>query len=321
MAPGYQHEFFLTLPFPACALEFDTQGNLYTNDSLEFGTGLVNILKISKDGNYDLPYEIYASYGTDMRGVNGLDFDPAGSLFVSEFEHPCCDPVTDDGDSGLIRKIDKHIRISDPLVFSEFRPTGIAAIGRDALVFPARKWSDLNFSELYAVDDFDKQEVSFLQTPPWPLTAIAVDHRGNLFVGLPCGDPPCWVLGLNPYTDEWMGIATFNKYVEELNFDAEGNLYALEDCEIKEDKDNADIIKLILPHVMVLDCDTDIVEWPFEDGSTITDIVEECAVDAENHGAFVKCVANLTNNLKKEGIITGEEKGAIVSCAAQADIY
>ena len=45
-----------------------------------------------------------------------------------------------------------------------------------------------------------------------------------------------------------------------------------------------------------------------------------CADDANNHGQFVSCVAQLTNFLKQQGIITGQEKGAIQSCAAQADI-
>jgi hypothetical protein len=31
-------------------------------------------------------------------------------------------------------------------------------------------------------------------------------------------------------------------------------------------------------------------------------------------------VAHLTNDLKKDGFISGREKGAIQSCAAQADI-
>ena len=55
-------------------------------------------------------------------------------------------------------------------------------------------------------------------------------------------------------------------------------------------------------------------------GCTIADQIDECAEGASNHGDFVSCVANLTNNLKKAGIITGQEKGKIQSCAAQADI-
>ena len=55
-------------------------------------------------------------------------------------------------------------------------------------------------------------------------------------------------------------------------------------------------------------------------GCTIADEIARCAADAGNHGAFVNCVAHLTNLLKAQGIITGSEKGAIQRCAAQSDI-
>ena len=38
------------------------------------------------------------------------------------------------------------------------------------------------------------------------------------------------------------------------------------------------------------------------------------------HGAFVSCVAHSLNALKKAGVITGKEKGALQRCAAQADM-
>jgi hypothetical protein len=53
---------------------------------------------------------------------------------------------------------------------------------------------------------------------------------------------------------------------------------------------------------------------------TISDLIAECAAQAKNHGAFVSCVAKLTNDLKKAGLITGAEKGRIQSCAAQTAI-
>lgn len=319
LAPGYQSEFFLTLPFPTAALAFDINGNLYANNANEFNSGKVNIWKINKDLNYAKPYDLYVSYETVMRGVNGLDFDSAGSLFISEFENPCCDPFTETGDAGFIRKVDKQRRVRDPVFFPDFRPTGIATTGKDSLIFPARKWSDASFAELYAVDNFKKKQVSFIGEADWPMTAIAVDRSGNTFVGVPCAGPPCRVLGYNPYTADWMGIATFNKYVEELNFDSEGDLYALEDNEADAGESNADIIKLILPHVVAFGCDTGIVEWPFEDENTITSMIDECAVDAESHGELVSCVAELTNILKKEGIISGQEKGAIQNCVARTN--
>lgn len=40
----------------------------------------------------------------------------------------------------------------------------------------------------------------------------------------------------------------------------------------------------------------------------------------KNHGQFVSCVAHATNALKKAKMITGQQKGQIMSAAAQADI-
>jgi hypothetical protein len=53
---------------------------------------------------------------------------------------------------------------------------------------------------------------------------------------------------------------------------------------------------------------------------TISDLIAECAAHARNHGAFVSCVAELINELKKAGVITGAEGGRIQSCAAQSAI-
>jgi len=72
--------------------------------------------------------------------------------------------------------------------------------------------------------------------------------------------------------------------------------------------------------VIIGDCDSGVANPLFDDGCTISDLIAECAVDANNHGQFVSCVAHLTNDLKKDGFISGQEKGAIQSCAAQADI-
>jgi hypothetical protein len=37
------------------------------------------------------------------------------------------------------------------------------------------------------------------------------------------------------------------------------------------------------------------------------------------HGKYMKCVRNETKSLKKAGVISGKEKGAINSCAAKSD--
>jgi hypothetical protein len=58
----------------------------------------------------------------------------------------------------------------------------------------------------------------------------------------------------------------------------------------------------------------------FTNGCTISDLIGHVAAGAQNHGGFVSGVAGLTNDLKKQGFITGAQKGAIQSCAAGASI-
>lgn len=72
--------------------------------------------------------------------------------------------------------------------------------------------------------------------------------------------------------------------------------------------------------VIIDGCDTGVANDMVDDGCNISDGIAECAERAKNHGAFVNCVARLANELKKKGIITGKEVGAIVKCAANADI-
>ena len=54
--------------------------------------------------------------------------------------------------------------------------------------------------------------------------------------------------------------------------------------------------------------------------STMSDLIADCAASAGNHGEFVSCVSALSNQWKADGLITGAQKGAIQSCAAQANL-
>ncbi len=72
--------------------------------------------------------------------------------------------------------------------------------------------------------------------------------------------------------------------------------------------------------VVIDGCDSGVPNHLGEDGCTMVDLIDQIAAAATNHGGFVSAVAALTNAYKKEGIITGKEKGKIQSCAAQADI-
>jgi len=72
--------------------------------------------------------------------------------------------------------------------------------------------------------------------------------------------------------------------------------------------------------IVIDGCDTGVPNPVSEDGCKGSDAFAECAASARNHGDFVSCVAYVTNQMKKSGAITGEQKGAIMSCAAQANI-
>lgn len=64
-------------------------------------------------------------------------------------------------------------------------------------------------------------------------------------------------------------------------------------------------------------CDTGVANV-FIGCSTMNDLIADCAVNACNHGAFVRCVARLARNWKRAGLITGRQKGRIIRCAARS---
>jgi len=86
------------------------------------------------------------------------------------------------------------------------------------------------------------------------------------------------------------------------------------------DDDDACPCSDLSPSVVIDNCDSGVPNTLLPTGCTISDLLEECVEEADDHGAFVSCVAQMTNYLKKRRIITGQEKGAIQSCAAQANI-
>jgi hypothetical protein len=72
--------------------------------------------------------------------------------------------------------------------------------------------------------------------------------------------------------------------------------------------------------VVIGGCNSGVTNTTFASGCRITDQINDCAVGASNHGGFVSCVSHLTNDLKKAGVISGSQKGAIQSCAGGASI-
>ena len=72
--------------------------------------------------------------------------------------------------------------------------------------------------------------------------------------------------------------------------------------------------------VVIDSCDSGVTNTLFPSGCSLADRLADCAAGVKNHGKYVSCVARLTNTLKREGLITGRQKGKIQSCAAKADI-
>ena len=71
-------------------------------------------------------------------------------------------------------------------------------------------------------------------------------------------------------------------------------------------------------NVVIDGCNSGVTDAVLPSGRTISDLISECAKDASNHGHFASCVAHVTNDLREIRTISGQQKGAIQSCAAQA---
>lgn len=74
------------------------------------------------------------------------------------------------------------------------------------------------------------------------------------------------------------------------------------------------------PSIVIDECDTEVENEMLDDGCTMADLIMQCADGAVNHGAFVRCVSHLANLWKCQGLINGQQKGAIMSCAGQANL-
>ena len=57
----------------------------------------------------------------------------------------------------------------------------------------------------------------------------------------------------------------------------------------------------------------------FPTGCTSADLIANLAAASTNHGSFVSGIADLTNEWKADGLISGREKGAIQSAAARSN--
>jgi hypothetical protein len=72
----------------------------------------------------------------------------------------------------------------------------------------------------------------------------------------------------------------------------------------------------VRPTIVLCDVNSGVPNTVFENGCSMSDLIAQLAASARNHGAFVSAVAKLTNQWVQEGLITGQQKGAIESAAA-----
>lgn len=76
----------------------------------------------------------------------------------------------------------------------------------------------------------------------------------------------------------------------------------------------------LTPTVVIDGCDSTVPNLQVADGCNVLDEIAVFAAEAGNHGEFVRRVSRLTNDLKKMGLLSGLDKDAIQSCAAEAGI-
>ena len=99
--------------------------------------------------------------------------------------------------------------------------------------------------------------------------------------------------------------------VEDIDSDSDGIMDCGDNCP------NSDLSVTVL----IDGCDTGVSNYEIGDnGCYLSDWIIECAMNAKNHGHFVRCVVHITHDLVSYGIITGMEKGEINSCAGKADL-
>lgn len=72
--------------------------------------------------------------------------------------------------------------------------------------------------------------------------------------------------------------------------------------------------------LFVAAADTGVPNTTFRNGCTMGDYIAMAAASARNHGAFVSAVAHFGNEWRAAGVITGNQKGAIQSAAAQSNL-
>ncbi len=87
-----------------------------------------------------------------------------------------------------------------------------------------------------------------------------------------------------------------------------------------DDLDDACPYSDLTENILIDDCETHVGNVIFEDGCAMADLIASCGDGAQNHGEYVRCVADLTRDWRRSGLISPRQQGRVQRCAARADI-
>jgi len=287
-APGWTMTDFHTLctatwPIlctPTRAIEFDSQGNLYIENTTDDESGFIDILKLDAASGFSTLPSYFATYSTTYKGATGLDFDGLGSLYVSE--------RSVSGDAGIIREIDvaTQVLLGDVMAFTNHRPTGVDADNSGNVFYSGRQETNGTWGKLFKIaPSLTRTELSASTVA----TGIALDTYGNIFISTPQRtDLALLSNSIYMFSSTDVGlldprlIATFKQRGGELTFDDAGDLYMIAE-------DQVTIIKF-----SPIDTDDDGVR-DYMDNCTLVPNPIQRDTDDDGYGNF--CDPDLDNNL------------------------
>ncbi len=179
-------------------------------------------------------------------------------------------------------------------------------------LFAAGTYFDFSGSDVYAVGF---ELFSFFNAP---ITVTIFNADGDL---LGTAIHPAGATFFGVKTDEAIANVSMNagpvSVFDNLQF---GKGVIDTDGDGVSDDEDACLTSDLSATVAIDGCDSGVGNTLGADGCTISDLVGMCATGVNNHGQYVSCVAQLTRDLKKAGEISGADKGAINSCAAQSNL-
>jgi len=89
---------------------------------------------------------------------------------------------------------------------------------------------------------------------------------------------------------------------------------------IPDDEEDSCVESNFEEFVTIGECETAVENQPVDNGCTMNDLIAQCAAEAKNHGRFVFCVTLRILEWKKDNLVSIRNMGAIIRCAARADI-